>query len=58
MPCAGTIGRMDTRCRSAFVLLLRVLGFFGSLPIVSSVLRGVPPERRRRVALRSDDGWF
>ena len=58
MPCAGTIGRMDTRFRSAFVLLLRVLSRFGSLPIFRSVLQGVPPERRRRVALRSGEGWF
>ena len=58
MPCAGTIGRMDTRFRSAFVLLLRVLWPFGSLTIFSSVLQGVPSERRRRVALRSEDGRF
>ena len=49
---------MDTRFRSAFVLLLRVLSRFGSLPIFRSVLQGVPPERRRRVALRSGEGWF
>ena len=49
---------MDTRFRSAFVLLLRVLWPFGSLTIFSSVLQGVPSERRRRVALRSEDGWF
>lgn len=37
---------------SAFVLLLLVLDPFGSLPIFVSVLRGVAPERRARVALR------
>lgn len=37
---------------SAFVLLLLVLDPFGSLPIFVSVLRGVAPERRTRVALR------
>ena len=37
---------------SAFILLLLVLDPFGSLPIFISVLRGVAPERRRRVALR------
>ena len=58
MPCAGTIGRMNTHFRSAFVLLLRVLDYFGSLPIISPVLQGVPLGRRRRVALRSGDGWF
>ena len=37
---------------SALVLLLLVLDPFGSLPIFISVLRGVPAERRRVVALR------
>jgi MarC family membrane protein len=37
---------------SAFVLLLLVLDPLGSLPIFVSVLRGVAPERRTRVALR------
>ena len=43
---------MDHSFVSAFVLLLLVLDPFGSLPIFVSVLQGVPPERRRRVALR------
>lgn len=37
---------------SAFVLLLLVLDPFGSLPVFLSVMRGVPRERRLRVALR------
>lgn len=37
---------------SALVLLLLVLDPLGSLPVFISVLRGVPPERRTRVALR------
>ena len=37
---------------SALVLLLLVLDPFGSLPIFISVLKGVAPERRPRVALR------
>ena len=37
---------------SAFVLLLLVLDPFGGLPIYISVLRGVAPARRTRVALR------
>lgn len=37
---------------SALVLLLLVLDPFGSLPIFISVLRGVDPARRRRVAVR------
>ena len=37
---------------SAFVTLLLVLDPLGSLPIFVSVLRGVAPERRTRVALR------
>jgi len=43
---------MDHSFASAFVLLLLVLDPFGSLPIFVSVLQGVAPERRRRVALR------
>ncbi len=43
---------MDHSFLSAFVLLLLVLDPFGSLPIFVSVLQGVAPERRRRVALR------
>ena len=37
---------------SAFILLLLVLDPFGSLPIFIPVMRTVPAERRRRVALR------
>ncbi|MDZ5458215.1 MarC family protein [Azohydromonas lata] len=37
---------------SALVLLLLVLDPLGSLPVFISVLRGVPPQRRTRVALR------
>ena len=48
----GTILSMDHNFVSAFVLLLLVLDPFGSLPIFISVLRGVAPERRTRVALR------
>ena len=43
---------MDHTFVSAFVLLLLVLDPFGSLPIFIAVLRGVPPERRTKVALR------
>ncbi|MBN8487057.1 MAG: MarC family protein [Burkholderiales bacterium] len=43
---------MDHTFASALVLLLLVLDPFGSLPIFISVMRGVAPERRRRVALR------
>lgn len=43
---------MDHNFVSALVLLLLVLDPLGSLPIFISVLRGVPPERRARVALR------
>lgn len=43
---------MDHSFASAFVLLLLVLDPFGSLPIFISVLKGVAPERRARVALR------
>jgi MarC family membrane protein len=37
---------------SAFILILLVLDPFGALPVFISVMRGVAPERRRRVALR------
>lgn len=43
---------MDHSFLSAFVLLLLVLDPFGSLPIFISVLGGVDPKRRTRVALR------
>lgn len=43
---------MDHSFVSAFVLLLLVLDPFGSLPIFISVLGGVEPSRRTRVALR------
>lgn len=43
---------MDHSFVSAFVLLLLVLDPFGSLPIFISVLKGVPPQRRTRVAIR------
>ncbi len=43
---------MDHTFVSAFVLLLLVLDPLGSLPIFISVLKGVAPERRTRVALR------
>jgi MarC family membrane protein len=43
---------MDHTFGSALVLLLLVLDPFGSLPIFISVLRGVPRERRTRVAVR------
>ena len=43
---------MDHSFLSALVLLLLVLDPFGSLPIFISVLQGVPPERRRKVAVR------
>lgn len=43
---------MDHSFVSAFVLLLLVLDPFGSLPIFIAVLKGVPPARRRPVALR------
>ncbi|WP_019559569.1 MarC family protein [Caldimonas manganoxidans] len=43
---------MDHNFLSALILLLLVLDPFGSLPIFISVLRGVPPERRTRVAVR------
>lgn len=43
---------MDHTFASALILLLLVLDPLGSLPIFISVLRGVEPARRRRVALR------
>lgn len=43
---------MDHNFLSALILLLLVLDPFGSLPIFISVLRGVPPDRRTRVAVR------
>ena len=43
---------MDHSFLSALVLLLLVLDPLGSLPIFISVMQGVAPERRRRVALR------
>ena len=43
---------MDHTFVSALVLLLLVLDPFGSLPIFISVLKSVPPERRRIVACR------
>jgi MarC family membrane protein len=43
---------MDHSFWSALVLLLLVLDPFGSLPIFISVLSGVDPMRRRRVAVR------
>lgn len=43
---------MDHSFLSAFILLLLVLDPFGALPIFISVMNGVAPERRSRVALR------
>jgi MarC family membrane protein len=43
---------MDHTFLSAFVLLLLVLDPFGSLPVFISVMRGVDPARRTRVAVR------
>lgn len=43
---------MDHTFVSAFILLLLVLDPFGSLPIFISVMKGVPPERKRWVAIR------
>jgi MarC family membrane protein len=43
---------MDHTFLSALLLLLLVLDPFGSLPIFISVMRGVDPARRARVALR------
>jgi MarC family membrane protein len=47
-----TIAPMDHSFLSAFVLLLLVLDPLGSLPIFVSVMKAVPPPRRRLVALR------
>ena len=47
-----TMAGMDHTFLSALVLLLLVLDPLGSLPIFISVMQGVAPERRRRVALR------
>ena len=43
---------MDHSFLLALVLLLLVLDPLGSLPIFISMMQGVAPERRRRVALR------
>lgn len=43
---------MDHSFLSAFILLLLVLDPLGSLPIFIPIMRGVPPERRRLVAVR------
>lgn len=43
---------MDHSFLSAFALLLLVLDPFGNLPIFISVMRGVAPESRHRVAVR------
>jgi MarC family membrane protein len=43
---------MDHSFVSAFILLLLVLDPLGSLPIFIPIMRGVPRERRRRVAVR------
>jgi MarC family membrane protein len=43
---------MDHTFLSAFILLLLVLDPFGSLPVFISILSGVAPERRTRVAVR------
>ena len=43
---------MDHSFLSAFILLLLVLDPLGSLPIFISVMRGVAPARRNRVAVR------
>ncbi len=43
---------MDHSFLSAFALLLLVLDPFGNLPIFISVMRGVAPENRHRVAVR------
>ena len=43
---------MDHTFSSALLLLLLVLDPFGSLPIFISVMRGVDPARRTRVAVR------
>jgi len=43
---------MDHSFLSAFILLLLVLDPLGSLPIFIPIMRAVPPQRRKRVALR------
>ena len=43
---------MDHSFFSAFILLLLVLDPLGSLPVFIPIMRGVPAERRRWVALR------
>lgn len=43
---------MDHSFLSAFILLLLVLDPLGSLPIFIPIMRGVPPQRRRLVAVR------
>jgi small neutral amino acid transporter SnatA (MarC family) len=43
---------MDHTFFSALILLLLVLDPLGSLPIFIPIMREVPKERRRRVALR------
>lgn len=43
---------MDHSFLSAFILLLLVLDPLGSLPIFIPIMRGVPKERRMRVAIR------
>lgn len=43
---------MDHNFLSALILLLLVLDPLGSLPVFIPIMRGVAPERRRRVALR------
>lgn len=43
---------MDHSFLSAFILLLLVLDPLGSLPIFIPIMRGVPKERRLRVAVR------
>ena len=49
---AQNSGAMDHTFLSALVLLLLVLDPFGSLPIFISVMRGVDPSRRTKVAVR------
>jgi len=43
---------MDHTFSSALVLMLLVLDPLGNLPVFISVMRGIPPDRRTRVALR------
>ena len=43
---------MDHTFSSAFIVLLLVLDPLGNIPIFISVLRDVPPERRRRIVAR------